>query len=145
MRSSPSKASNAPPCCDDSFDSMLISLRLSASRSIARKLSIGGLRGDGGRALELRRIEIEHGARAGAIGMVGILVEIERSLRRAGPGLVPIASSRAASAGASGAIRPVIWPSDGAFEFSASFPVASARSKSPAPSTMTLPASPIFS
>jgi hypothetical protein len=30
-------------------------------------------RGNGGNALELRRVEIENGARVGAIGMLGVL------------------------------------------------------------------------
>ena len=77
--------------------------------------------------------------------MGGILADIEREPEMGGTRTVPMASSRAASAGASGATRPVIWPSDGALEFSASFPVALARSKSPEASTITLPASPILS
>ncbi len=64
---------------------------------------------------------------------------------RAGPGPAPIASSRAASVGASGAINAVSWRSDAALEFSASLPVVLTRSKLPAPSIITLPASPTFS
>ncbi len=104
--SSPSSASNARPCSDDSFVSTATSLRPSASRSMPCTAARGGLRGDRGDTRELRRIEVEHGARIGAIGL------LRRSCRdrarvsaRAGPGLAPIALSRAASAGANGAIN----------------------------------------
>ena len=71
-------------CSDDNLDSTPISLRRSASRSIAAQRRDLGLRRDRGDALELRRVEIEHGARIGAIGMVGILVEIERQFEARG-------------------------------------------------------------
>ena len=94
VRSSPSSASKERPCSDDSFDSMPISLRPSASRSMPW-IAARRLRGDRGDALELRRVEIDHGARIGAIGLSGVLVEIEREFRRArGPGSCP--SHRAA-------------------------------------------------
>ena len=73
-----------------------------------------------------------------------VLSRSSDSLRRAGPGLAPIALIRAASAGASGAISPVIWPSDAALEFSVSFPDVLTRSKLPAPSSITPVAWPIF-
>ena len=43
------------------------------------------LRGDRGDALELRRIDIDHGARIGTIGLPGALVEIEREFDARGP------------------------------------------------------------
>ena len=67
------------------------------------------------------------------------------NLRRTGPGPAPIASIRETSDGASGWIKAVIRASDAALEFSASFPVALARSKLPLPSVVTPLASPNLS
>ena len=72
------------------------------------------------------------------------LVRSSASFRRAGPGLVPIALSRAASAGEKGTIRLVNRPSEAALELSANHPVALTRSKLPAPSSVTLSSWPIF-
>ena len=72
------------------------------------------------------------------------LVRSSASFRRAGPGLVPIALSRAASAGDKGTIRLVNRPSEAALELSANLPVALTRSKLPAPSSVTLSSWPIF-
>ena len=66
------------------------------------------------------------------------------SFSRAGPGLPPIALSRAASAGEKGTTRLVNWPSEAALELSANQPVALTRSKLPAPSSVTLSSWPIF-
>ncbi len=144
-RSSPSKTSNEPPRSEDSLDSMPNSLRRSVSRSIPRMAAISG-------SAVIVATPLNCGASrsstARALARSPCSEFFSRSsvsLRRAGPGLVPIELSRDTSAGASGAIRPVIWPSEAALEFSASRPVALTRSKLPAPSIITLLASPIFS
>ena len=104
-RSSPSRASSDAPCSDASLVSMVTSLRRSCRdrRRAPPRSRPGRDRRD---ALELRRIEIERGARIGAIGMARILVDGERKLqpRRARTG--SMALSRAASDGANGAIEP---------------------------------------
>ena len=71
-------------------------------------------------------------------------VRSSASFNRAGPGLVPIALIRAASAGERGTIRLVIWLSEAALELSANHPVALTRSKLPAPSSVTFSSRPIF-
>ena len=72
------------------------------------------------------------------------LVRSSASFRRAGPGLVPIALSRAASAGENGTIRLVNRPSEAALELSTNHPLALTRSKLPAPSNITFSNWPIF-
>jgi hypothetical protein len=124
---------------------MLNSPRCSVSRSIARIAETSGF-------AVIAAVPLSCGAssssatRASARSARSAFLSTSSvSLRRAGPGLASIALSRAASAGASGAIRAVIWPSDAALELSTNLPVVLTRSKLPAPSIITLPASPIFS
>jgi hypothetical protein len=125
----PSNASKAPPRSADNFVSRPNSLRLIASRSAARMAAISGF-------AVMVAVPLSCGASrsstARALARSACCAFLSRSsvnLSRADPGAGPIALSRAASVGASGAISPVIRPSEAALEFSASLPVAVARSK----------------
>jgi hypothetical protein len=73
--------------------------------------------GDRGDALKQRRVEFGCGARL-TRSTARHSVEIERQFQALG-GLVPIALSRAASAGEKGTIRLVNRPSEAALELSA--------------------------
>ena len=79
-RSRPSSASNARPCSDESFVSIPTSLRPIALRSMPWMRGDGWLRCDRGDALELWCVDVEDGARIGAVGLSGVLVEIEREI-----------------------------------------------------------------
>ena len=140
----PSRTSSESPRSANSFDSIETSLRPTASRSPARiaetcgfavtvitPFNCGASRSRTARALARSAASV-------------FLVVSSANLRRAGPGGVPIASSREVSAGASGATSAVICASEAAPAFSVNLPVASARSKLPDPSIVTPPAWPKF-
>ena len=144
VRLRPSSASKVRPCPEDNFVSIPTSLRPSAPRSMPWIAATAGF-------AVMMVVPLSCGASRSTTARTwarsacpALLSRSSASFRRAGPGIVPIASSRAASDGANGAIKAVNRPSDAALESSASFPDALTRSKLPMPSSVTLSGWPIF-
>ncbi len=107
-RSSPSRASSALACPDDSFDSIAMSLSRSLSRSIARSAASSGAAVTVATPFNCGASRSSSARASARSRCPDFLSRSSVNLSRAGPGDAANELSRVASAGASGATRPAI-------------------------------------